>query len=69
MKNKLQRLIEQEVGRQLLSEKKVDRFSQLDILIEYLGESEALDAIVRATSDSDFNETFEYIVRMNDIDY
>jgi len=69
LRNRKQRRTKLKRKSHRLTEKRVDRFSQLDILIEYLDESGTLDAIVRAMSDDDFNDIFEYIARMNDIDY
>ena len=43
------------------------RFEQMQTLIDYLGEKEALEALTRAMNDDEFNENFEYICRMYEI--
>lgn len=43
------------------------RFDQLDILINHLGESATLDALVKAMSDDDFEDNFKYICQQHDI--
>lgn len=43
------------------------RLEQMQTLIDYLGEQEALEALTRAMSDDEFNENFKYICRMYEI--
>lgn len=43
------------------------RFEQMQTLIDYLGEKEALEALTRAMSDDEFDENFNYICQMYEI--
>lgn len=43
------------------------RFEQMQTLIDFLGEKEALEALTRAMTNDEFNEHFEYICRMYEI--
>ena len=46
-----------------------DRFEQKEYLVEKMGDSDAvLEALTHAMSNWDFNELFEYIVRMYDLE-
>lgn len=46
----------------------MSRFEMLEKLVENLGESEALNALVNALSDDEMKENFDYICRMYDIE-
>lgn len=37
------------------------RFEQMQTLIDYLGEKEALEALTRAMNDDEFNENFKNV--------
>lgn len=43
------------------------RLEQMNILVESLGAEEALYALTKAMSDDEFNENYEYICRMYEI--
>ena len=43
------------------------RLEQMDKLLEYMSEGELLESLVRALSDDDAMENFEYIARMHEI--
>lgn len=50
-----------------LSEGRMDRFDQLDELLQFFSPKDLLNALVKAMSDSEFNDNYEYIKRMWDI--
>ena len=45
------------------------RLEQMDKLLEYMSESELLENLVRALSDDEAKDNFEYIARMHDIPF
>jgi len=45
----------------------MNRFDKLDVLIQALGKDETLDALTRAMSEDEFQENYDYIMRMWDL--
>ena len=50
-----------------LSEGRMNRFDQLDELLQFFSPEDLLDNLVKAMSDSEFNDNYEYIKQMWDI--